>query len=208
MKGLTKKQYEVLDFIQNFIHTHHFSPSYREIRDHFGFSSLGSVYKHIQALKRKECVNLDKKKGRSILPTEAMKVHQIPLNVEIPFIGSITAGMPIETFSQSKSLEVPLFLVPDPEKTYILQAKGDGLNEELIANGDLLIVEARSEVQPGETVVAVINQHDTIVKRFYFEGSYINLTSYNLHQQPIILRQQDIFIQGVIIGLIRSFRKG
>lgn len=207
MKGLTKKQYQILDFIQNFIHTNHFSPTYREIRDHFGYSSLGSVYKHIQSLKKKDCVHFDKKKSRSITALQTKKIHQTTQRIEIPFVGTISAGLPIETFPQSKSLEVPTFLVKDPDTTYILQAKGDGLNEELIGDGDFLIIEARSQVHPGETVVAIINHHDTIVKRFYFEDQYINLTSHNLHQQPILLREQDIFVQGVIIGLLRSYQK-
>lgn len=101
---------------------------------------------------------------------------------------------------------MPEFLVHNPEKTYVLRAKNDSLSEELIAEGDLLLVEARQEAHEGETVVAIINQHDTIIKKFYREAAYIKLISHNALLQPIILREEDVLVQGVVVGLLRLFQ--
>lgn len=206
MKGLTKRQKEILNYIQEFIQAHHYSPSYREISKHFAFSSLGSVYKHVRVLERKGVLFSEKNCSRSLtLPPENIPKRNL-IEIEIPFIGYISAGFPIETFSQSQTLAVPEFLVHNPEKTYVLRAKNDSLSEELIAEGDLLLVEARQEAHEGETVVAIINQHDTIIKKFYREAAYIKLISHNALLQPIILREEDVLVQGVVVGLLRLFQ--
>ena len=205
MKGVTKRQSEILSFIQEFIQSRKHSPSYREIMQHFGFSSLGSVYNHINILKRKGLISADKQAKRSIALANAPRDEKTKNEIEIPFIGHISAGFPLETFSNSQTLAVPDFLVPYPDKTYILQAKGDSLQEEMIADGDLLLVEARQQASSGETVLAIINQHDSIIKKYYPEGDYIRLVGSNPHHQPFLLKHEDIFIQGVLIGLIRQF---
>lgn len=205
MKGLTKRQNEILVYIEEFIRTNQYSPSYREIMNHFGFSSLGSVYNHLNILKKKGMVSSLSKARRSVSPTRTPATEKTRHELEIPFIGRIAAGFPIETFPKSHSVSVPEYLLHAPEKTYVLQARGDTLHEEMIADGDLLIIEARQTAAAGETVVALINQHDSLVKRYYPEGDYIRLAGSNPHQQPFIVRQEDIFIQGVLIGLMRQF---
>lgn len=205
MRGTTKRQSEVLRFIEEFIATKNYSPSYREIQHHFGFSSLGSVYNHLEMLKKKNLIKMESKSRRSITPIHEQSAAKERRELEVPFIGHIAAGFPIETFSKSLSIAVPEYLVQDISKTYVLQARGDTLQEEMIADGDLLIIEARQTVSPGETVVAIINQRDSLVKRYYPEGDDIRLAGNNPHQQPFIVRQEDIFIQGVLVGLIRQF---
>lgn len=205
MKGLTKRQRQIVDYIQEFINSNRYSPSYREICQHFGFHSLGSVYKHINALKRKGAVLCQTKASRSIAPTTQTTQPTVQTEVEVPFIGHITAGTPIHTFSQTQHITVPRGLVPAPEKTYALRVQGDSLSEEMIADGDLLLVEARQEAHPGETIVALINGHDTIVKKYHPEGAFIRLLSSYAQHHPIILRPEDILIQGVVIGLLRLF---
>ena len=205
MKGLTKRQREILDFIEAFIDKHHYSPSYREIQQHFSFSSLGTVYRHIQVLKRKGQISAEKKASRSMaLAHEATKKETQGI-VELPFIGLIAAGSPIEMFPRTQTLSVPNFLVHTPENTYILRAQGDSLNEELICDGDLLIVEARQEAHAGEIVVAIINQHETIVKRYFPEGQYVRLIGHIANHQPIILNHESLLIQGILVGLLRLY---
>lgn len=205
MKGLTKKQRDIVEFIEEFTKNNRYSPSYREIGNNFGFSSLGSVYKHIQTLKRKGILNNEVKASRSItLTTQAEKVDAL-YEIEIPFIGHIAAGMPIQTFPQQQQVIIPRSFVHNPEKTYALRAQGDSLNEELIADGDLLVVEARQEAHQGETVVALINNHDTIIKRYYQEGPYVRLIGTFANHHPIILQQENVNVQGIVLGLIRTF---
>jgi repressor LexA len=205
MKGLTKRQREIVDYIQQFIANNRYSPSYREISQHFGFSSLGSVYKHINALKRKGAILAETQTSRSIAPAEQEPQSKLSEEVEIPFIGHISAGVPIQILSQTQQLSIPRTLVHSVEKTYALRVQGDSLSEEMIADGDLLLVEARQEAHPGETVVALINEHDTIVKKYYPEGNNIRLLSAYAHHHPILLRSEDIRIQGVLVGLLRLF---
>lgn len=204
MKGLTKRQSELLDFIQDFIKTRRYSPSYREIMNHFQFSSLGTVYRHVKVLQRKGVLSGEKYGGRAINIAETAKPMNSHGELELPFIGHISAGQPLETFPQSQKLAVPDFLVQDPDRTYALRAKGNSLNEELIADGDILLVEARSEAYEGETIVGLINNHATIVRRYYPEGNYIRLEG-GEGQKPMILKSEDLVVQGVVTGMLRFF---
>ena len=205
MKGLTKRQREIVDYIQEFIVNNRYSPSYREIGQHFGFTSLGSVYKHVNTLKRKGAIDSQSKASRSIAPTAVDTQPSLQGSIEIPFIGNIAAGTPIQTFSQTQQLVVPRTFVHAPEKTYALRAQGDSLNEEMISDGDLLLVEVRQEAHPGETVVALINGHDIIVKKYYPEGEYVRLVGCHAHHHPILLREEDVQVQGVVIALMRMY---
>lgn len=206
MKTLTKRQLEILSYIQDFIQANRYAPSYREIKQHFSFSSLGSVYKHLNVLKRKGVLTSEKKCSRSLtLTQEPQEEKKHPIEIELPFIGFISAGSPIEMFSQSQTLAVPEFLVHSPENTYVLKVRGDTLHEELIADGDFLIVEARQTASPGETIVGIINNHDTIIKRYFPEGDYIHLKGHNPLHHPIILRCEDFLIQGAVVGTFRIY---
>lgn len=205
MKGLTKKQNEVLSFIQDFIQNRRYSPSYREIMQQFSFSSLGSVYKHVHALKRKGFLTAEKQKSRSMNLSVDLLMNPRKKGLEIPFIGFIRAGFPIEIFSKAQSIVVPDFFVQLPEQTYVLQAKGDSLSEELIGDSDYLIVEARQQAEEGETVIALINHHDTIIKKIYSEGQYVRLIGHHPQHQPIVLREEDVAIQGIVIGMLRQY---
>lgn len=205
MHGLTKRQREIIDFIQKFIANHRYSPSYREIGTHFGFSSVASVHKHVNTLKKKGIVLAEKKSSRSLVLSQEKANLSASNEIEVPFIGHLVAGTPIQMFSQSQMLAIPKNMVNALDKTYVLRVQGDSLNEEMIADGDFLVVEARQEAHPGETVVALINHHDTVVKRYYPENDYIRLASNNPHQHPIILRSEDMIVQGVLVSMLRKF---
>ena len=205
MKGLTPKQLEILRFIQNFIDQNHYSPSYREIMQHFDFNSLGSVYKYIHTLKRKGVLALDKNSHRSLIPLRPSHQATDTTNVMLPLIGNISVGYPLELFVQPQSIAVPSSLIHDSENTYILQIQGNTLHEEGIHNGDLLLIEARQDIQPGEIILGIINQHDTILKRYYPEGTHIRLESQNPHIPSLTVRNEHILIQGVLISLLRVY---
>lgn len=193
-----------MHFISDFINTHRYSPSYREIMQYFGYQSLGTVYRHLQVLKRKGMIESEKQCGRSLNLT---KEHEKQSKTEftLPFIGHIKAGAPIETFPQARTVSVPESLVHAPDKTYVLRVMGDTLSDEMIADGDLILVEARQEANPGETVVVLIHHHDTLIKRYYPEGHYVRLMGNSPHHQPMIIRQEELVIQGVVVGLLRFY---
>lgn len=203
MKGLTPKQRNILDFIQNYIVKNKCSPSYREIMKHFSLSSPGSIYKYIRTLIRKGALQNEKNCSRSLTLLNTPKPSDAKWETELPLIGNISMGIPIQMLMKTQTLNVPAHLVNYPERTYLLRVEGDSLNEEYISDGDLLLVEARQEAQVGEMVIAQINQHDTLVKRFFPEGLYIRLEGHT--HQPLIFRTKDVHIQGVLVGLIRSY---
>ena len=205
MKGLTQRQREIYDYIHTYISTHQFSPSYREIMAHFGFSSLGSVYKHVKVLKRKGLITAEKNCSRSIMLTQEEDEFQDSLTLELPFIGQISAGIPIETFSQTDSMLVPAALVPNPTQSYVLKANGNSLIADCICDGDLMIIEARQFARPGETIVALIGHQETLIKKYYPQVPYVRLESANLKYTPTIIRTEEITIQGVLVGIIRNY---
>lgn len=205
MRGLTAKQHEILDFIQSYIDKHHYSPSYREIMQHFDFNSLGTVYKHVQVLQRKGVLMGDKHSKRSLLPVREVVEPRVSNVLTLPFIGYLSIGYPLELFMQSENMTVPATLVANPDTTYILQVQGDSLKEEAILNGDLLLIESRQEIEAGEMVLGLINQHDTFLKRYYPEGHYIRLEGLSPHPSSMTLKQELVSIHGVLAGLIRAY---
>lgn len=205
MKGLTPKQRDILQFIQHFIHQHHYAPSYREIMLHFNFKSAGTVYKHIQTLILKGALTGEKQSHRSILPVQTPQLMEISKEIQLPLIANLSAGYPLELFIQVQMITVPSSLVHNPDHTYILQTQGDSLQDEWILDGDLLLIESRQDIQPGEIILGLINQHDTVLKRYYPEGQYIRLESQHPNIRPLTVRTEHISIQGVMVGLLRMY---
>lgn len=201
MKGLTKSQAKVFDFVSHFIENRGHSPTFRDIQAHFGFASLGSVYTYIKTFKKKGLL-IDQK--RSPISLGAPK-QRSSSEMTIPFIGYLAQGFPIETFHQAQNIALPASLVAHPDDTYILKAKGETLIDEHIADGDYVIIEAKSIASEGELIVATLDEQDTIVKRFYPEGSYIRLEASGGRHEPIILHPKELQIQGVVIGVFRSY---
>jgi len=207
MKGLSPRQHDLLAYISEHIRSHGYSPSYRDIMQHFSFSSLGTVFKHIQSLKKKGVVVADPKSSRSLNPQQIPTFASPSSNAAIPFIGYLSEGKPIETFQKPKSFAFPSLASVNPEKTYILQVRGDTLREELLDDGDFLIIEACQTATPGSTVIAVVNQHETVVKRYYPEGSFVYLTSCNPQHKPIIVKEEDFHLHGIVISTWRMYKK-
>lgn len=209
MKGISVRQKEILQFVEQYIEKNRHSPSYREIGTHFGLSSVASVYKHIQTLKKKGMV-LAHRSSRSLALTQPTTLAPFSnpadlSQVEIPFIGTVAAGAPIQLYSHTQHVKIMRSLVRFPEKTYALRAVGNSLNEEMILEGDLLLVEAAHAADSGHTILALINGQDTLIKKYYHEGEYVQLVSLNARHDPIVLHEEDLQVQGILVGLIRSY---
>lgn len=205
MKGLTPKQLEILQFIQLFIDQHHYSPSYREIMTHCQLASPGSIYKHIRTLQKKGALSADKHSHRSIKPIQQVQPAKVFTDTKIPLIGNLSIGYPLELFIHPQMISVPLSLLHAPDNTYLLQVQGDALQNERMQDGDLLLIEARQEIQPGEMILGLINQTDTVLKRYYPEGQYIRLESQEGSVRSLIVRSEHIVIQGALVGLLRMY---
>jgi len=203
MTGLTKRQSEIMTFIQDFIKKHQYSPSYREIMEHFGFSSLGSVHKHVNVLKRKGVLTAETKASRSLAPVQENETGERQAEVELPFIGHVARGVAIETFPHTQTLAVPDFFVRVPDRTYVLRARGDEFRDELVADGDLLVIEARQDPYDGEIVIGYMGDQETFIYRYHPEGNTVRLESQNRMLEPIVLHADEVSIQGVVTGLLR-----
>ena len=200
MIGLTKKQREILEYIEDYIATHRFSPSFREIGDQFGFSSLGSVYNHIRSLKKKGALIAKKKTRRSLYPKQFQQKK-----TEAPLIGTLRGGKPIEMLEKSIMLPLPNAFDDEEEERFFLKVQGEGLCEEGIMHGDLLIVDPKRNYQSGETIIALIGGHTTLVKQVFSDPPFVRFVSANAQLQPLVLREDHVEIQGVVVGLIRYY---
>lgn len=208
MSGLTKKQHSIFTYIVDFVAKKGYSPSYREIMAEFALSSPGSVYKYIQTLKQKGFLSIEKGRRRAVEPKQH---HSEPLDnssqveLQLPFIGFLEEGRAIQTFPHTQSISVPRTLVQDSERTYVIRIHGHSFHDEHLEDGDLLLVEARTEAQAGETVLVIINQHSSLIFRYYPEGQYVYLKGKNPSHNPLVLRHADMQIQGVVVALLRAY---
>lgn len=198
MKGLTEKQFEIAEFIRGYVNHYGFSPSYREIQNHFGFASLSSVSDHVRALKRKGVLSFQKYSARSV--TLEGNSRECPVSL----IGLLKDGLELELFAQCQSLPFPRQMIPHPQNSYALKVITSSLHEELIDNGDLLIIETRSEAENGETAFLTVGGMN-LVKKIFFEGDDIMLKSRFDGVDPILVRSSLIEVRGIVVAVIRSY---
>lgn len=205
MKNLTPKQIEILDFIERFQNQHQCSPSYREVMVHFEFSSLGSVYKHVHTLMRKGALAATKNAHRSLMLMKPNKQKAQSISNALPLIGNLVIPYPLELFVQPQMIDVPSSLVHNLENTYILQVQGESLKDEWLLDGDLILIEARTDIQQGEMILGLINQNHTVLKRYYPEGNHIRLESQHSQITSLTINSRHISILGVLVGVMRSY---
>lgn len=199
---LTKKQAEVLDFIRSHIEDRGYAPSYREIADHFGLSSPATVHAHVQALVEKGEINVgDEGEARSIALIERTPLFP---SIELPLVGLITAGVPIEAVEERETMAVPAQFVVDGANSFVLRVKGRSMIEDGILDGDFVVIERNPSPKNGEVVVALLDNAYATLKRFHRERNRIRLQPANSTMDPIYV--QDCIIQGVVRAVIRQFR--
>lgn len=201
MAGLTKRQREIVDFIESYLSEKRHSPSYRDVQHHFGFSSLGSVFNHIQSLKKKGVLPENTKSGRSL----ALLKEEKKEGVEIPLIGKLQGGMPIETYAQVSMITLPPSMVSSPHLSYLLRIVGSELEEEWMREGDLLLIQSKTDFEDRETILIQVYGQTTLIKRGFQDPPYIRLESANPEVQPLILREDHVQILGVVLALIRNY---
>jgi repressor LexA len=203
---LTERQRDILEYIQEFLRVHGYAPTHREICERFGFSSYGTVYKHLRLLQDKGYLRRDwnQKRGMELIraiPGGGSTAAQ----VELPFFGRIAAGRPIEALAGNERLAVPTHLLSTRTGDhYVLRVVGDSMIEEGIQDGDYVVVLRRERAEAGEMVVALVGEEATL-KRFYPEGPTIRLQPANPAMQAIRVPARDVRVQGIVVGLMRKF---
>ena len=200
--ALTRRQREVYDYICEFVEENGYSPSLEEIGAHFDLASVATVHKHIQHLVSKGLLRKAWSRSRSLEPVRE-EASDLP---EVPLLGTVAAGLPIEAIEdQNEHIRVPAHLMGRPQDTFALKVRGDSMIEDQICDGDVVVVESRSEARNGETVVALVGGDEATLKRFYRAGAMVKLVPANATMQPIEVPAADVQIRGVVRGLIRSY---
>jgi repressor LexA len=201
-KPLTKKQREILDFVTDFADDHGYAPSFEEIADRFGYTSLATVHEHLENLRAKGYIRKGYNESRSIevMPTE-MRLTAVP----VPLMGDVAAGEPIEAIAGQETIAVPEEMLGRGEH-YVLRVNGNSMIEEQIRDGDYLVVKQRETADNGEMVVALVDQESATVKKFYREkDGQVRLQPANEAMQPMYFGADRVMVQGIVVGVIRRY---
>ena len=204
MEKLTKRQEDALKFIKSYIVSHGYPPTVREIASNIGVSSPATVQAHLDSLANKGYIKKGSNKNRTI---ELMVDNEfIPKNedvIEVPLLGKITAGNPIEAIQNpNEYFSLPAYLVPKDKEVFTLNVSGDSMINAGILDGDIVIVERRNTARNGEIVVAMTEDNEVTLKTFYKEDGHIRLQPENDTMEPFIF--DNVFILGKAIGLYRK----
>ena len=198
---LTPKQRAVLQYLKDYRREHEMPPSYEEIRREFGFASLNSARKHLLQLHRKGFIRSPWKNQKRAL--EIVEAAEAPRAAALPLLGAVAAGKPILSEEIDGTIEVPESMLRRGEH-FALRVRGDSMVEDGIRDGDLLVVQRREEAEVGQTVVALVDGEAT-VKRFYRQGEKVELRPANERFSPIVAEPSSVRIEGVVVGLVRTF---
>jgi repressor LexA len=195
---LTKRQREIYEYLREHIRSRGYAPSIVEIGKQFQLSSPATVHKHLVHLEEKGLIRKQHNLSRAIEMVEE------PLQ-EYPLLGHIAAGKPIEVLDHREAMA----LLPDAndKDIFVLRVKGSSMIEDHIQDGDYVIVERRDVAENGETVVALIDNDQATLKRFYRENGRVRLQPAHPDMKPIIVREGDFAIQGIVVGVLRKFSK-
>jgi repressor LexA len=209
--ALTRRQKEVMEFLSKFIADHGYSPSYEEVAAGLGLASLATVHKHIQALEAKQYLRRSYNHSRSIdvgeryVTEEAARRPQpglVPGNV--PLLGRIAAGMPVEAVPQTETLSFSDFV--GKTETYALQVRGESMIDDHICSGDFVLVERTDHARNGEIVVALVDGTEATLKRFYNEpDGRVRLQPANSGMAPIFVDPNHLQIQGKVLAIMRKY---
>jgi repressor LexA len=194
-----------MEFIQDYSNIHRRAPTQEEIAEHLGLSSLGTVQSHIKALCKKGVLRKEWNQNRSL-----RLVHPLPLEpggtMELRLAGQVAAGKPIEAVLDYETVKVPEELLGRGEN-FALRIKGDSMIGDGICDGDVIVVRRAENAENGQTVVALIDNHEATVKRFRRDGDgTVTLSPANPVYQEMLYEESRIAIQGIVVGLLRKYQ--
>lgn len=205
---LYKRQRQILEFVQNFIKKYGYSPTLMEITKAMGLTSAATVHEHIKALETKGMLrrNVNEVRGIEILQSlDEVSVNSEPvLGVELPLLGYIHAGKPLEPFDDpSATFKVSANLVPKNKIAFVLQVKGESMIEDGILPGDYVVLAKEDHINDGDVVVALLDSGLATLKKFFREDGRIKLMPANSKMSPIYAT--DVQVQGKMVALIRKY---
>ena len=201
--SLTKRQREILDYLASYTEEQGYAPSFEEIARQFNYNSLATVHEHLSNLERKSYIKraYNESRGIEVLPSEAM-----PKSVVLPLMGTVAAGMPIEAVQTHETIGVPEDFIRRGGNHYVLRVRGNSMIDEQIRDGDFVVVNGKQSADNGEMVIALIDGTSATVKKFYREkDGRIRLQPANEMMSPIFVHENDISIQGTVVGVLRKY---
>ena len=203
--ALTKRQRQIYDFIAEFVRSNGYSPSFEEIGAGLGLSSLATVHKHINNLEAKKLLRRDYNRSRSIdvLPLPAGARALSLDSFELPLLGRIAAGRPIEQMETPETISLTDFT--RAKNVFVLQVMGESMQDEHIVNGDYVLVEKTESARDGEIVVALVNGSETTLKRLYRAGAQVRLQPSNAAMQAIMVPADAVQVQGRVVAVLRKY---
>ena len=199
--SLTPRQKEILEFIARFLERRGYAPSLKEIGLEFGLSSPATVHKHLSALESRGRIRRSRGRRRFL---ELVLPGTPPSGVELPLLGTVAAGRPIEAVEAGETVTVPAFMA-GRGKAHVLKVAGDFMVDEQIRDGDYIVVEERSDAANGETVVALLEGGEATLGRIYRGRGKVRLQPANPRMAPRVLAGRSVRVQGVVKGLLRRY---
>lgn len=200
---LTKRQREILTYLQSYSEQQGYAPSFEEIAEEFNYNSLATVHEHLSNLERKGYIRRGYNESRAI---EILSSDLFRPAVELPLLGAVAAGMPIEAMESNATLLVPQELLRRSGEHYVLRVRGNSMIDEQIRDGDFVVVNDRNRADNGEMVIALLDGNSATLKKLYRErDGRIRLQPANELLAPIFVHENDISIQGVVVGVIRKY---
>jgi repressor LexA len=200
---LTKRQREILSFLSEYNDVNGYAPSFEEIASRFNYNSLATVHEHLTNLERKGYIKRSYNESRAIeiLPSE---IYQ--RSVELPLLGTEAAGAPLEAMHTGETMAVPDGFLRKNGSHYVLRVKGDSMIEEHIRDGDYVVINDKQAADNGEMVIALLDGSGATVKRYYRErDGRIRLQPANETMQPLFVHEDDVRIQGIVVGVLRRY---
>ncbi len=206
--GITKKQKEVLDFIKGYWDKHQVAPTQKEIKEAFALKSFGSVQRYLKYLKDSGHLENDWNARRGLKPvSESSKAIEVEAGIEIPLLGDVAAGIPIEAIENpDQTIQVPSHMIHGNHRFYALSVKGDSMIEDGIFEDDIIICKHQTTANKGQTIIALVDGEAT-VKRYRPKPNSVELIPANSTMSPIIVDPSvsQFSIAGVLVGLMRSY---
>jgi len=200
---LYKRQRQIVDYIGQYIQKYGSSPTLQEIADAMGVSSLATVHEHLATLVKKGVIKKYEGAVRGIELIDE-KLGQLVDGIELPILGFIAAGRPIEPMTDpSATLKVSSSMLSGKKRSFVLQVSGDSMVEEGILDGDFVVIEEQDGVRDGDIVVALLDNGLATLKKFFREATRIRLEPANSAMRPIYAK--NVTVQGKVVGLVRRF---
>jgi len=195
---LTKRQKQALNYIKSFLKREGYAPSLEEIKKHLKLSSVSTAHHHVKAL---ESLGLLKKEDNQ---PRAIDIYRNDPLIRIPLLGTIAAGKPIEPVQEKETIAVPKSQLPKSAECYALRVSGNSMIDENINDGDVVIIRNQPTAENGQKIVALINNEEVTLKKFYRKDGRIHLQPANQSYAPIIVLPRNLKIQGVIVDVLKN----